>query len=271
MSYDWEKLRKEEWPVLETMTFLERGMRQLRAPESGERGEGVCGHDRQTGRGQLQRAPHRHGLSSPQGLRGGAETFKRGPGGDRADREHLPRLKHRGPGYPLEEGDNIITTNLEFIQVALPWCVMRKEKKFEIRVCKTEDNRFTAKDFAALADDRTKLIVMSTLEWCNGWQTDLKELGDFCKERKIMLVVDAVQQLGVTKIDTKACHIDILAAGGPQVAQLPVRNRRSLYQQRDSSEAETVLRGLPKHHRSGRRLGRILGESGGAVRQRLDL
>ena len=23
MSYDWEKLRKEEWPVLETMTFLD--------------------------------------------------------------------------------------------------------------------------------------------------------------------------------------------------------------------------------------------------------
>ena len=23
MSYDWEKMRKEEWPVLETMTFLD--------------------------------------------------------------------------------------------------------------------------------------------------------------------------------------------------------------------------------------------------------
>ena len=117
-------------------------------------------------------------------------------------------------GIPLEDGDNIITTNLEFIQVALPWCVMRKEKDIEIRVCKTPDERFAAKDFAALCDDRTRIIVMSTLEWCNGWQTDLKELGDFCKERGIYLVVDAVQQLGVTKIDTKACHIDILTAGG---------------------------------------------------------
>ena len=81
-------------------------------------------------------------------------------------------------GIPLEDGDNIITTNLEFIQVALPWCVMRKEKDIEIRVCKTPDERFAAKDFAALCDDRTRIIVMSTLEWCNGWQTDLKELGD---------------------------------------------------------------------------------------------
>ena len=43
---------------------------------------------------------------------------------------------------------------------------------------------------------------------------DLKELGDYCKEKGVYLVVDAVQQLGVTKIDTKACHIDILTAGG---------------------------------------------------------
>ena len=57
-------------------------------------------------------------------------------------------------GIELADGDNIITTNLEFIQVALPWCVMRREKKIEIRVCKTKDNRFTVDDFAALADER---------------------------------------------------------------------------------------------------------------------
>ena len=50
----------------------------------------------------------------------------------------------------------------------------RREKKIEIRVCKTKDNRFTVDDFAALADERTRIIVMSTLEWCNGWASDMK-------------------------------------------------------------------------------------------------
>lgn len=117
-------------------------------------------------------------------------------------------------GIELADGDNIITTNLEFIQVALPWCVMRREKKIEIRVCKTKDNRFTVDDFAALADERTRIIVMSTLEWCNGWASDMKAIGDFCQEKGIFLVVDAVQQLGVTKIDTKQCDFDLLVAGG---------------------------------------------------------
>ena len=55
---------------------------------------------------------------------------------------------------------------------------------------------------------------MSTIEWCNGWQTDLEELGAYCQKKGIYLVVDAVQQLGVTKIDTKKAHIDVLVAGG---------------------------------------------------------
>lgn len=91
---------------------------------------------------------------------------------------------------------------------------MRKEKNIEIRVAKTKDTRFTADDFAKLCDERTKIIVISTVEWCNGWRMDLKEIGDFCKSKGIFLVVDAVQELGINKLDTKTFHVDILTAGG---------------------------------------------------------
>lgn len=75
-------------------------------------------------------------------------------------------------------------------------------------------------DFAALADERTRIIVMSTLEWCNGWASDMKAIGDFCQEKGIFLVVDAVQQLGVTKIDTKECHFDLLVAAADAILEL---------------------------------------------------
>ncbi len=117
-------------------------------------------------------------------------------------------------GIELFGGDNIITTNLEFIQVALPWCVMRREKNIEIRVVKTADSRFTAADFAEKCDERTRIIVLSSVEWCNGWRMDLAEIGELCKKRGIYLVVDAVQELGVNKLDTKSFHVDILTAGG---------------------------------------------------------
>lgn len=214
MSADFEKVRKEEWPVLETMTFLDAACVSF-APQRAVRA--VKAFAEMTARQDEENSSAHHIAMDALRHKAYEEAAKL----LNADPEEIALIESTShglniaaQGIPLEDGDNIITTNLEFIQVALPWCVMRKEKAIDIRVAKTEDNRFRAEDFAALADGRTKLIVMSTLEWCNGWQTDLKELGDFCHEKGIYLVVDAVQQLGVTKIDTKACHIDILAAGG---------------------------------------------------------
>ena len=213
-NIDFEKIRKEEWPVLETMTFLDAACVSF-APQRTVKAVKAFA-DMTAVQEEANSSAHHIAMDS---LR--HKAYDEAAKLLNADPEEIALVESTShglniaaQGIELQDGDNIITTNLEFIQVALPWCVMRKDKNIDIRVCKTEDNRFTAKDFAALVDDKTKLIVMSTLEWCNGWQTDLKELGDYCKEKGVYLVVDAVQQLGVTKIDTKACHIDILTAGG---------------------------------------------------------
>ena len=214
MNIDFEKIRKEEWPVLETMTFLDAACVSF-APQRTVKAVKAFA-DMTAVQEEANSSAHHIAMDS---LR--HKAYDEATKLLNADPEEIALVESTShglniaaQGIELQDGDNIITTNLEFIQVALPWCVMRKDKNIDIRVCKTEDNRFTAKDFAALVDDKTKLIVMSTLEWCNGWQTDLKELGDYCKEKGVYLVVDAVQQLGVTKIDTKACHIDILTVGG---------------------------------------------------------
>ncbi len=214
MNIDFEKIRKEEWPVLETMTFLDAACVSF-APQRTVKAVKAFA-DMTAVQEEANSSAHHIAMDS---LR--HKAYDEAAKLLNADPEEIALVESTShglniaaQGIELQDGDNIITTNLEFIQVALPWCVMRKDKNIDIRVCKTEDNRFTAKDFAALVDDKTKLIVMSTLEWCNGWQTDLKELGDYCKEKGVYLVVDAVQQLGVTKIDTKACRIDILTAGG---------------------------------------------------------
>ena len=211
---DWEKLRKEEWPVLETMTFLDAACVSF-APQRTVRA--VKEFAEMTARQDEANSSAHHIAMDACRNKAYVEAQKL----LNADPEEIALVESTShglniaaQGIELESGDNIITTNLEFIQVALPWCVMRKNKDIDIRVCKTIDNRFTVKDFEGLADEKTKILVMSTLEWCNGWASDLKEIGDFCKKRGIFFVVDAVQQLGVTKIDTKACHIDLLVAGG---------------------------------------------------------
>lgn len=214
MTTNWEQLRKEEWPVLETMTFLDAACVSF-APQRIVRA--IKDLADFTARQDEENSSAHHIAMDAKRNKAYEEARKL----LNADTEEIAivestshGLNIAANGIPLEDGDNIITTNLEFIQVALPWCAIRNERDIEIRVAKTKDSRFYAKDFEALCDERTKIIVISSVEWCNGWKMDLKEIGDMCKARGIYLVVDAVQQLGISKLDTKEFHVDILTAGG---------------------------------------------------------
>lgn len=221
VNIDWKAIREKEFPVLKTMTFLDAACVSF-APRRAI--EAVKEFAEMTGRQDEANSSAHH--IAMDALRGKAYTeaqklFNADPEEIALVESTSHGLNIAACGIELKDGDSIITTNLEFIQVALPWCLMRQEKKIDIRVCKTEDNRFRAEDFAKLADETTRILVMSTVEWCNGWAADLKEIGDWCREHNIMFVVDAVQQMGVTKIDTKECHMDLLVAGGHKWANSP--------------------------------------------------
>lgn len=98
MSYDWEKLRKEEWPVLETMTFLDAACVSF-APQRAVNAVKAFA-DMTARQDEANSSAHHIAMDS---LRHKAyveaqKLLNAGPGGDRADREHLPRLKHRAQG-----------------------------------------------------------------------------------------------------------------------------------------------------------------------------
>lgn len=213
MEIDWTKVR-EEWPVLETMTFLDAAcvsfppQRTVRALKEFA--------DFSARQDEANSSAHHIAMDN---LRN--KAYQEAAKLLNADIEEIALVESTSHGLniaatslPLEPGDNIITANLEFIQVALPWCAVRDKKDIEIRVASPKDSRFYAETFEELMDERTKLLVISSVEWCNGWKMDLESIGDMCKRRGVKLVLDAVQQVGVSEIDVKACHIDMLTAGG---------------------------------------------------------
>ncbi len=214
MNVNWEQLRQEEWPVLSTMTFLDAACVSF-APQRTVRALKDFA-DFTARQDEANSSAHHIAMDAKR-----HKAYEEAARLLNADPEEIAivestshGLNIAAAGIELNDGDNIITTNLEFIQVALPWCAIRERKNIDIRVAKTQDSRFYAKDFEALCDERTRVLVLSSVEWCNGWRMDLKEIGDMCKARGVFLVVDAVQQLGVSKLDTKSFHVDILTAGG---------------------------------------------------------
>ena len=120
----------------------------------------------------------------------------------------------------LPPGSKVLTADLEFLQVAIPWC-MQKDGGIIVEVVKSDNGRIETSDFEKAIDESTKMIVISSVQWCNGWKADLEEFGEMCKTHNIYLVIDAVHHLGINELDVKKCHIDILTAGGHKWLNAP--------------------------------------------------
>lgn len=56
----------------------------------------------------------------------------------------------------------------------------------------------------------TRMLILSHVMFRSGYRHDLQAVGDLCKRRGIILIVDATQSFGVNEIDVAAYNIDIL-------------------------------------------------------------
>lgn len=115
--------------------------------------------------------------------------------------------------FPWKEGDNLVTDDLEFPSNAYPWRALAA-RGVECRVAKNREGRVTLEDLAARVDARTRLVAVSWVAFHNGWVFPVAEIGAFCRERGILLVVDAIQGLGALPMDVRAAGIHVLAADG---------------------------------------------------------
>jgi selenocysteine lyase/cysteine desulfurase len=58
------------------------------------------------------------------------------------------------------------------------------------------------------------MISLSHVQYASGYRSDLAAIGKFCRERKILFCVDAIQSMGVLPIDVGEMNIDFLSADG---------------------------------------------------------
>jgi cysteine desulfurase / selenocysteine lyase len=122
----------------------------------------------------------------------------------------------------LESGDGVLISDLEFLEVAVPW-VQKTGKKdgIEIGVVPNRKGEVRVEDFAERLTARTRVVAVSTVQWTNGYRLDLAALSRLCHERGLWLVVDAIQQLGAIPLDVRETPVDILACGGHKWLNAP--------------------------------------------------
>jgi cysteine desulfurase / selenocysteine lyase len=115
-------------------------------------------------------------------------------------------------GIVWNKGDKIILNDIEFPANVYPFLNLQK-KGVEIHFVKSSDGIISAEDIINSADEKTKLISVSFVQFLSGYKIDLEKLGDFCKNNNIILSVDAIQGLGALQLDVRKCNIDFLSSG----------------------------------------------------------
>lgn len=117
-------------------------------------------------------------------------------------------------GIDWHQGDNIVTTAVEFPANVYPWWSLKERYGVETRMVPEKEGRIHIEDIVSTIDENTRAVTISHVEFASGFRNDIKAIGEICNERDIWFVVDAIQSLGAIDVDVKSAYVDILAADG---------------------------------------------------------
>jgi selenocysteine lyase/cysteine desulfurase len=214
-------VRREQFPALAHTTFLDAACASL-APQASADAIAALVRDVQTYPDRSATAFHIRLDAARDAARPAAAGLIGARPEDIALIENTSHgLAIAAAAIPLEPGDNILVPDLEYLQVPLPWRQQPSASAPEIRLVPHEGGTLSAGRFAGAADSRTRAVVMSSVQWSNGFRADLDAIGSFCRNRGLWFVVDAIQQLGAFPVDVSRTPVDILVTGGHKWLNAP--------------------------------------------------
>ena len=117
-------------------------------------------------------------------------------------------------GLAWQAGDNVVGIAQEFPSNRFVWQSLASQGVAfrQLDLSQATDDPETA--LFALCDANTRLISVSAVQYASGLRMDLARIGAFCRERGILLCVDAIQQLGAIPFDVQAVQADFVVADG---------------------------------------------------------
>lgn len=116
-------------------------------------------------------------------------------------------------GYPFKSGENVVVVDQEHSSNLFAWINLQR-KGVELRVIPSRDGEIVLEDIISAFDSKTRAVSISAVQFSTGFYSDLYELGQECKKRGIIFIVDGIQAIGRMNIDVRRMNIDYLACGG---------------------------------------------------------
>lgn len=119
-------------------------------------------------------------------------------------------------GYDrINEGDEIVVTEMEHHSNLLPWQVLANRKKAVLRYVPVEqDHTLNLETLQETLSPRTRIVCCSHVSNVLGTINDVKRIGELAHDAKAAFVVDAAQSAPLGAIDVQAIDCDFLAFSG---------------------------------------------------------
>ncbi len=117
-------------------------------------------------------------------------------------------------GFDLRPADEIIQWDQEYPSNAYPWIsTCKKSGARLVRIKSSPDYEIDSSLIIEKINSKTKMVVISMVQFQTGAQSNLKLISQACQEVGALLVVDAIQAIGVVPFEFKNSGVDILCGG----------------------------------------------------------
>ena len=115
----------------------------------------------------------------------------------------------------LDEGDEVLITELEHHSNYVPWHFLRKSKKINIEFAEVNDQgEVTLEEIKKKITDRTKIICVTHLSNVTGAILPIKEIVKLAHSKGIPVLVDGCQGAPHLKLDMQDLDCDFYAISG---------------------------------------------------------
>lgn len=113
-------------------------------------------------------------------------------------------------GIAWKPGDQVLTLAHEFpnnLYYPLAW----RDKGVEFVEMPVPEGCFSLDDFFARLTPRTRLVLLSSVNYSTGLRPPLEQIGAALREREVLFYVDATQSLGALQLNVASAGIGFLA------------------------------------------------------------
>ncbi|KHD06084.1 hypothetical protein PN36_17110 [Candidatus Thiomargarita nelsonii] len=137
-------------------------------------------------------------------------------------KENISFLKSTAEGinfianaYPFKPDDEIISFEQEYPSNHYPWR-LQSNRGVQLILVKHSGQTgvWSFDDLKELVTKRTRLVAISHVQFTSGFAANLEQLGEFCQNKGIDLVIDGAQSMGCLPLYPEEMGISAIAASG---------------------------------------------------------